>query len=148
MTSISHITRVALTEDINSPYIWFSELPCDSRDIVKITNKDTSKSIWCEVVKASDNYIQRYNEKERTLNISSDKSFLVSNSWYRTKLGLVKNTESNIIIKTSWYPQFIKQLLASYKHPDNAVRLATDIAFVSLFLGFAGLLLGVISLWK
>lgn len=144
----SHITRVALSEDINAPYVWLSEIPCNSRDIVKITNSDTTKSIWCEVVKTSDNYIKRYNNNERTLPIGSSKAFIVANSWYRNKLGLVKNTESNITLKTSRYPLFVKQLLASYTHPDNAVRLATDIALVSLFLGIVGLVLGIISLCK
>ena len=145
---IAFITRVALSEDINAPYVWLSETPCNSRDIVKITNIDTTKSIWCEVVKASDNYIKRYNNNVRTLSISSNKPFIVANSWYRNKLDLVKNTESNITLKTSRYPLFVKQLLASYTHPDNAVRLATDIALVSLFLGIVGLVLGIISLCK
>jgi len=148
MTIKTYVTRVALAEDINNPFIWFSKLPCDSREIVKVTNKNLSKTIWCEVVKASDNFVVRYNQNKRTLNLEEDKSFIVANAWYRTKLGLTKNESTIIEVSTSKLPLFFKQLLASYSHPDNNVRLAVDLALVSVLLGFIGLILGAISLWK
>ncbi|MCG7964958.1 MAG: hypothetical protein JAY63_00020 [Candidatus Thiodiazotropha taylori] len=148
MTVNNYITRVALAEDIHNPFVWLSELPCDSREIVKLTNKSTSKSIWCEVVMASDNFIERYNRNPRTNEIKKDTPFIVVNAWYREKLGLSKNESANIQIEVSKMPLFIKQLMASYIHPDNTVRLAVDLAFVSLVLGAIGLLLGIISLCK
>jgi hypothetical protein len=146
VTSNKYIIRVALSEDINTPFIWFSSLPCDSREIAKITNIDKSQSVWCEVVTAIENFIERYNRNQRTININADTPFIVINEWYREKLCLIKNTQSNIEINISRKPHFIKQLLASYKHPDNTVRLAADLAFVSVFLGAIGLILGFISL--
>ena len=148
MSVNNYITRVALAEDINNPFVWFSELPCNSREIVKITNKNTSKSIWCEVVKASGNFIERYNRNPRTNEIKEDIPFIVLNEWYREKLGLNKNETANIEIKVSKMPLFFRQIQASYIHPDNTVRLAVDLAFVSVALGAIGLLLGIISLCK
>lgn len=113
MESTEYIIRVALSENIDSPYIWFSSLPCGSREIVKITNTNTSKSVWCEVVKASDNFIERYTRNPRTKPINREHSFVVVNEWYRKELGLIENSHSSIEIKTSKMPLFIKQLLAS-----------------------------------
>jgi hypothetical protein len=144
----TYMVKAALVEDINSPYIWFSSLSCESRDIVKLTNTDENKSIWCEVVKASENYVDRYNKNKRTINIVDAEPCLVANEWYREKLGLSKNSKSNIRISVSRLPLFYRQLLASYKHPDNTVRLAVDLALVSVILGGVGLVLGVVSLCK
>lgn len=144
----SYIVRVSLAEDINAPYIWFSSLPCKSREIVKLTNTVNQKSVWCEVVVASDNFINRYKKNERTKNICRDHPFIVSNEWYRDELGISKNEHSNIKITISRWPMFIRQLFASYKHPDNTVRLAADLAFVSVILGGIGLILGVVSLFR
>ena len=47
-----YMVRVALAEDINAPYIWFSELPCESRAIVKVVHRE--KSVWCEVIKSKE----------------------------------------------------------------------------------------------
>ncbi len=144
----SYIVRTALVEDINNPFIWFSALDCESREIVKITNKTNSKSVWCEIIIAGDNFIDRYNKNKRTINVSRKEPFLVANDWYRKKLGLTKNeiTEVEIIHGLKW-SGFVPQLFASYKHPDNTVRLAVDLGFVSLGLGILGLILGVISLF-
>jgi len=143
-----YLVKAALSEDVNAPYIWFSSLPCESREILKITNTDENKSVWCEVIKASDNFIHRYNNNKRTINICSSENYLIVNEWYRNKLGLKKNSRSSIRITISNYPLFYRQLLASYKHPDNTVRLAVDLAFISVILGGLGLLLGIISIYK
>ena len=147
-SSNTFIIRTALAEDINSPYLWFSDLPCPSREIVKVVNKNNSKSIWCEVIKASNNYIKRYNQISRTFNISRNDPFIVVNSWYRVKLGIKKNEKYNIEIKKSIMPRLVKQLCASYNHPDNTVRLAVNLAIVSVGLGLLGLILGLISLLR
>ena len=149
-SSNTFIIRTALVEDINSPYLWFSDLPCPSREIVKVkvTNKNNSKSIWCEVIKASNNYIKRYNQRNRTYNISRNDPFIVVNSWYRVKLGIKKNEEYNIEIKQGIRPRLVKQLCASYNHPDNTVRLAVILAIISVGLGLLGLILGFIPLLR
>ena len=144
----SYMVRASLSEDVNAPYIWFSSLPCESREIVKLSNAECNKSAWCEVVEASDNFIERYNRNKRTKNVGHTEPFVVSNEWYREKLSLNKNKPSNITITVSKYPVFFRQLLASYKHPDNTVRLAVDLALVSVILGGIGLILGVVSLCK
>jgi len=144
----SYIVRVSLAEDINAPYVWLSSLPCKSREIVKLTNAANRKSVWCEVVLASDNYIDRYTNNDRTIGISHELPFMAANEWYREILGISKNEHANIKITISWWPLFIRQLLASYKHPDNTIRLAADLAIVSVILGGVGLILGIISLCR
>lgn len=146
--SRKYTIRAALGEDVNSPYIWFTAMPRRSREIVKITNPEKSLSVWCEVVLASDNFIERYNRNPRTQKISANQPYAIANEWYREKLGLDKNESTDVLINASSKPLFIKQILASYQHPDNTVRLAVDLAFVSVALGFIGLVLGAISLFK
>ena len=70
--SITYLVRPALAEDINAPYLWLSTAPCVSRDIVRVVNKETSKSVWCEIVEAGDNFIERYNRNPRTKKVSKD----------------------------------------------------------------------------
>lgn len=144
--SRDYTVRAALAEDVSSPCIWFTCLPCASRDIVKITNTKRSLSVWCEVISASENYVARYNDNPRTKKISTDKPFAIANEWYREKLGLDKNATAEILLTPSSKPLFIKQLMASYQHPDNTVRLAVDLALVSVVLGLIGLILGIVSL--
>ncbi len=146
MASNKYIIKAALSEDINSSYIWFSSLPCSSREIVKIINTNTAKTVWCEVIVADDNYIKRYNQNPKTKDINKDIPFIVMNEWYREKLGLNKNIYCEIKIKSLWIPASIRQLYASLAHPDNTVRLAAYLAFISVGLGVAGLILGFISL--
>ena len=144
----NYMVKASLAEDVNAPYIWFSNLPCESREIVKLSNSDGSKSIWCEVLKASENFIERYNRNHRTKNINQTDEFVVSNEWYREKLGLEKNQQSTIKITVSSCPLLIRQLLASFIHPDNTIRLAAGLALVSVILGGIGLILGIVSLCK
>jgi hypothetical protein len=140
-----YLVRPALAEDIDAPYIWFSKLPCPSRRIVLIKNKSNGKSVWCEVILAQDNFIERYNRNARTKKVSSDTPFLVSNEWYRDHLGLAKHETATLELRAfPWLPLFVAQALSSFRHPDNSVRLATDIALVSLLLGVIGLLLGAL----
>lgn len=139
--SINYLVRAALAEDIKAPYLWLSIMPCDSQVIVKIVNKKATKTIWCEIIEASDNFIERYNNNPRTKNISKNIPCLVANEWYRKKLKINKNDYAEFEIKTSKLPQFIQQLMASYNHPDNTVRLA-------IYLAIWSLVLGVISLFK
>lgn len=145
--SKKYIIRKSLVSDINASYIWSKDLPCRSREIVKITNMDNKKSIWCEVMVTSENYIKRYNNNPNTINLDS-KPFFIANAWYRKELGLEQNKEFTLKIDTSYKPLFLKQLLSSRKHPDNTIRLASNLAFLSLLLGILGLILGCISLLK
>lgn len=146
--SVTYLVRAALAEDIGAPYLWLSTLPCDSRDIVKVVNKEASKAVWCEIVEASDNFIERYNGNPRTKKVAKSTPFLIANEWYRERLGIRKNESTRLEIRTSRLPLFVRQLNASYSHPDNTVRLAVDLAFVSVGLGAIGLVLGVISLCR
>lgn len=146
--SITFLVQAALAEDIGAPYLWISTLPCVSRDIVKVVNREASKAVWCEIVEAGDNFIERYNRNPRTKKVSKNISFLIANEWYRDRLGIKKNEATRLEIRTSRLPLFVRQLLASYSHPDNTVRLAVDLAFVSVGLGAIGLILGVISLCR
>jgi hypothetical protein len=148
--SSAYLVRAAIAEDINAPYLWINPLRYKSRDIVKVVNKESSKAVWCEVIKASDNFIERYNSNPRTKNISKDTPFLVANQWYRDRLGISKNTWTTIELRTpyllSYFPSIVKtgilQLLASKSHPDYASRLAFSLALVSIVLGLIGLFLG------
>jgi hypothetical protein len=75
MASDTYLVRAAMAEDINAPYLWFYPLACQSRDIVKVVNKESSKVVWCEVIKASDNFINRYNSEKDQENLTGHSLF-------------------------------------------------------------------------
>lgn len=99
MENNNFMVRAALAEDVDSHYLWFSGLPCASREIAKVTNNNNSKSIWCEVVLASENFIERYNRNPRTNHLSNDIPFVVINEWYRERLGITKTVKQTLKLK-------------------------------------------------
>lgn len=139
----------SLSSEISSPAVWISEKGLRSRSIVKITNLKSNKSVWCEILIVDDNYKKSYNAKDTTKNLPDNDCFLVINSWYREILSLEKGETASIKIEEAYSTlSWLSQIFASLKHPDNTVRLAVDLAVVSLLLGAIGLFLGTVSLFK
>ncbi|MET0105865.1 MAG: hypothetical protein ABW072_12105 [Sedimenticola sp.] len=138
---------VSLEKDIAAPFIWVTNPGVPSRTVAKITNPDSKKHVYCEILEMDVNYRGNYNGTTHTRNITEGIESAVVNSWYRQRLGLVKNEKANLEITIPCCtPQIMRQIKAGLSHPDSAVRLACDLAVVSVLLGTTGLALGVLSL--
>lgn len=139
----------ALHEDISAPYVWLTERPEMSRPLATLTNCRNRKKVVCQILKIDDNFRARYHKSNRTLPLPENSPVAVMNEWYRDCLGLHKGENAEIHVKpvckcVGWFAQ----LRAAFSHPDQNVRLAADLAIVSVVLGIIGLILGIISLVK
>lgn len=138
---------VARQTDITAPFIWLTDPGVPSRTVARITNPDNGKKVYCEILVVDDNFRRSYNDAANTKTISQNIDAAIVNAWYRKCLGIEKNRKAKLSVSVPFYtPQIIGQIRAALSHPDNAVRLASDIAVVSAMLGAIGLALGVISL--
>jgi hypothetical protein len=149
MTRKKYNVYPALSEDMNAPYIWASDLSIHQRPLAKITNTNTGDSIVCQVLNIDHNFRNKYNGSPNTKNLSETDPVVVMSEWYRRLLGISKddNPELEIGPKCQWFP-CQAQIKASYSHPDYNIRLAVTLAIVSVFLGVVGFFLGIISLYK
>ena len=151
----NHMTRqkyrvyAALSEDISAPYIWASNLPIQQRPIAKITNLDTNSSVVCQVLRVDQNFRKKYNRSPNTLNLPATDPVVVMNKWYRSRLGITKEFDSDLEIGPIWqWFHWLAEIQASYSHPDHNIRLAVKLALLSVILGLVGLALGIISLYR
>lgn len=139
----------ALAEDINVPYVWLSETPDKSRPLMRIENFKNGKTVYVQALRIDNNFRSRYQNSPNTLSLPEDGTLAVMSQWYRDCLGVKRMETTEFIIKPAcWIFRLFTQLRASFSHPDCNVRLAANLAIISIFLGILGLLLGVISLLK
>jgi len=140
---------VARVNDIAAPFIWITDPGVPSRSVACITNPDNGKKVYCEILVMDVNFRGNYNGATHTRTISEGIDAAVVNSWYRQCLGVDKNKQAKLTVSIpGCMPQIVRQIKAGLSHPDSAVRLASDLAVVSVWLGLIGLALGIISLWK
>lgn len=134
----------ALHDDTNQGWIWLQNAKLSARCVVKITNPENGKCIYCETLQIDTNFLEKYNQSPR-INIADPASSLVINGWFRAKLGgLATQSDVPLIIKPSecWRGKF----KACTYHPQIVVRVAAWLGAIGLVLGIVGLLLGVLSL--
>lgn len=137
----------SLAEDINSGWVWVPESFVGERTVVRIRHKKTGKAVYCEALQVGGNYLKRYNTNERTKKITDKDASIVMSEWYRKKLG-VENTQEEIefVIVAKNNPW--GHLRASLQHPQIVVRLAMELAILSVVLGVVGVYLGMGSTCK
>lgn len=130
----NYICRVALAENIEAGFVWLSTPKIESRTIVRIINHDNSQKVYCQSLNIDQNFCSKYNKGKKKTTINEENSYIVTSKWYRDKLGIEKNKNVSLEVKTAnskienmwWAYQ------AAKKHPENAVRLSTRIASISL----------------
>lgn len=131
----------SLQEDLNQGWVWVTNCGLDSRSIVKITNKKSKKTIYCECLEIDDNYMFIYNNLPRE-NIDQSKAAMTMSAWYRNKLGGIK-TKTNHELDVEAANNFWGKLQANLQHPQVIVRMATCLAIISLGLGVLGVCLSL-----
>lgn len=124
---------------MNEGWVWL-RFPCSglseqvSRPIIKIKNKSTKESIYCEARHIEKNYEAKY--RKGNTHPLQDGYEITMNEWYRKKLGIHK-TQKYYDLSIS-YSSWRYHVKACCDHPQVVVRLATRISILSLSLGFIG----------
>ena len=128
-------------EDVNQGWvrIWQSDLP--HRSIVKLTTRNSSKYVYCEVLSIDPNFIRAYNKPGR-IHITDSQSAFVAAEWYRTRLGGLK-TQADAEIEVKPVNNIYGRVRACLHHPQIAIRLATILGLWGFFLGAFGVILGL-----
>lgn len=126
-----------LRDDIQQGVVWLSDEKLKSRAIIKITNRENKKSVYCEALQIDANFLKFYNQSPRN-KISDCNNSIVIGGWYRAKLGGIKTKEDvSLSIKQCNWWWF--NILACLQHPQIVVR-------VGAWLGIIGIGLGLVSL--
>lgn len=120
-----------------------------SRQVVRLKNKRTGRMAWCEAKELDNEYVSRYNEdcSEGDLRLEVNGHNVVIPKWHRTKLGIRESRDTGFpessyldVDRRSYFGLY--RLFACLTHPQNAVRLATWLALLSLALGGLSLVVG------
>ena len=126
----------SLRSDMNEGWVWVSNVDFESRSIIKITNKENRKKIYCECLKIDDNFLKEYNQEGR-VPIDEIEKVIVINEWYRKRLGGLltkKDYQLEIVAANNWWGR----LCSNLSHPQAVVRCATVLAIISVLLGVVG----------
>ena len=135
----------SLSEDINNGWVWVPESLVGERSVVRIENKKLGKVVFCEALQIGDNYLKRYNTNDRTHRISDKAESIVMSEWYRKKLGIT-STQTEIDFEIAKKDSPCGHVRAPLHHPQIVVRLAIELAILSVVLGAIGVYLGVVGI--
>jgi len=137
-------------EETNNGWVWVAKPHIKSRTLAKLTNSDTTKSVFCESRVLDENFRNLYNDRPHTISIAKKdiESVIVMGDWYRKALG-AGDPGSCVNLKiTSLNGSDWAGIKAGCQHPDPIVRTATRLGVLSVWLGIGGLLLGVfLTVW-
>ena len=139
----------SLAEDMNDGWIWVPESVVKNRSVVKIKDldPDSGKSVFCEAIPIDKSFISRYNNSELTDKIKDKEASIFINGWYRKKLGIAQTQQERnfqiTVAENLW-----GHIGASLHHPQNVVRLAVELAILSVILGILSLLPILLSLLR
>jgi len=136
----------SLFEEMNSGWVWIGTPKVNQRAIIKITNKENGKKIYCEALLIDNNFLNKYNNVPRIFIENSDNPIVI-NEWYRKKLGNIE-AQSEYDLEIEEKDNLWGKLRACSHHPQIIVRTSTWLCIISAILGLLGLFLGIISLIK
>jgi hypothetical protein len=138
-----YIVRASLHEETNSGWIWVDGIP--SRTIVRIKDRKTQRTVFCEAREFDTNFLEKYNRGPRIeIPVSNRKPTIVISKWYRDALGIEETTsEDNSTGKRTLDIQpariwWWRALRAASHHPDIFVRLSTRLGILGAWLGVVG----------
>jgi hypothetical protein len=137
----------SLAEDINNGWVWLPESLVGERTVIRIKNKKSGKVAYCEALQIGKNYLKRYNTNDRTHRINDEKASITMSEWYRKKLGIT-NTQEEIEFEVVTRDNPWGHLRASLHHPQIVVRLAMELAIISVVLGVIGAYFGICGTGK
>lgn len=134
-----------LDDDISEGFVWLKRSGLASRSVVKITNPDVGRSVFCEALQLEVNFLNKYNKSPR-VTIDSPESSIVMSAWYRDRLGnLETQRDYNLEIRAAngcW-----GKLGSCFYNPQIIIRVAVWLGVISVGLGVVGVVLGLTSVW-
>jgi hypothetical protein len=145
----SHTYQVfaAMSRDINEGWVWVSDPQVAQRPIIRIENKNNGKHVFCECLRIDENFRAEYSPPNdistRRLQLPKTGNVVAMNEWYRKKLGVGTQAEYELEIKGARHCW--DRLRANFDHPQVVVRLATQLALLSVGLGIIGAICGCCS---
>jgi hypothetical protein len=134
----------SLDDHIGEGFVWLQRPSLPPRCVVKITNPESKRSVYCEALQLEENFLQRYNQSPR-FTITNPASSIVMSGWYRARLGGLQTQREyalEVVEANSW----CGKIRSCLHHPQIVVRVAVWLGIVSVALGALGVLLGVISI--
>jgi len=135
----------ALHEEAKEGWVWMPLDPDLSADHVSVRNPRNGRSIICERRTADKNFQDVYNSAKGTIPLTESSNFIVMNAWYRERLGIFDPKAEMPLDVTN-----ASGLWACYRafqlHPNPAIRTSILLAAISLALGVAGFVEGILSL--
>lgn len=133
----------ALRDDVSDGHVWLEEPDLSQRCVVKITNTQNGRSVYCESLQFEKNFLKEYNQDPR-FTIDTPASSIVMSYWYRSLLGGLETQQV--------YPLDVKaakpiwgHLIACMQHPQVVVRVAIRLGLLSVGLGILGVIIAVCS---
>jgi len=136
----------ALHEDIAQGFVWLKLDGLPNRGIVKITNEENGRKVFCEALGIDSNFLHRYNEGDRRRKIENSDSAIVMNQWFRAKLGSSSaplETQGEYRLRATPANFLWGRLRACLQHPQLAIRLSTWLSILGTLLGFLGLMIAL-----
>jgi hypothetical protein len=138
---MKYLVLRALHEDINSGWVWLDGRTSSSRCVIRITNKENRRRIYCEALEIDDYYL-----KHRDLEKDSPVKRVAVNEWYRNKLKVEPCKEADLEIVNA--DNKLGKLKANCHHSQNIVRFSTYLAIISIVLGIISLILSILGIIK
>ncbi len=135
----------AREEDAHQGWVWLQEVSLPARSVVKITNRNSKKTVYCEAMQIDTNFLKLYNQSPR-ISIKEPANALVIGAWYRAGLGGIQS-QSDVALEVSACNSWWGRFKACTGHPQVVIRLAAWLGGIGLVLGVVGLILGIISIW-
>lgn len=134
----------AREEDAHQGWVWLEEALLPARSVIKISNPQNKKSVYCEAMQIDKNFRDQYNQARR-YEIENASNALVIGAWYRSGLGILE-TQIDVELEVSACNSCWGKFKACTGHPQVVVRLAAKLGGISLALGIVGLILGIAGL--
>src|SRR5258708_4407361 len=134
-----------LSDHLGEGFVWLAKPGLAPRCVVKITNPQSNRTVYCEALQFDENFLTRYNQHPR-ITISNEEASIVMGSWYRARLGNLETQKDyplEIVSANSW-PAKLRMCVG---HPQLVVRVAVWLGIISVALGGVGVLLGFLSVW-
>jgi hypothetical protein len=126
---------------------WINEELISKNGFYRIITEKGKITIYLRTI--DKNFVEKYKESKRKVNLSESKNTLVINEYYRTRLG-IQETGTRITAKIKKCGFVKRNLLWNFTHPNPYVRHSSYMTLFSLIVGFVALIVTIdwCSLWK
>jgi len=131
----------ALNEESLENWIWTNNESIP-KGFIKITNKESNKTIVVFKRTIDDNYELYYDSKNTNKIKNKNELLIIMNEFYRDEILIQKNNYANLnISKANWFDILFN---SNWKHPNPSISLIFKITIISFILGIISIIIGLI----